>query len=220
MPEIFERPQKKGKPTSGPGVTTNVHNVVTNQTPTRPLGIFSHYRANPSGVSFVNQEENERIILFLRKHFITNIPWILATLGLAILPPLVIGLLRVSNVSFFPIPANLLIIILGFYYLVVFNFALVNFIVWFYHVGIVTQKRLLDLDVYNILNHHLAETQITEVVDVSYAQRGFLQSFFNYGDIPIQTEAIKANFEFELAPKPATVSDIITDLRSEVLGEN
>lgn len=183
------------------------------------VGLFSHYCDNPDGVKFINQEDNEAIIIFLRRHFITNIPWLFATFVLLLLPILTIALFRLSNFSLFTLPPHFLPILLSFYYLVVFNFAFVNFIVWFYHVGIVTQKRLLDLDVYNILNHQLAETNLTEIVDVSYSQRGFFQSFFDYGDIPIQTEAYKANFEFELAPKPAVVSDIITDLRPYAKGE-
>lgn len=183
------------------------------------IGLFSHYCANPSGVKFINQEENEVIVVFLRKHFITNVPWIFATLVLLLLPIPVVMLFDLSNFSLFSLPPNFIPLFIGFYYLVVLNFALVNFIIWFYHVGIVTQKRLLDLDVYNILNHHLAETNLPEIVDVSYSQRGFFQSFLDYGNIPIQTEAIKANFEFELAPKPAVVSDIITDLRPYAKGE-
>ncbi len=177
------------------------------------LGLLSAFRMHPKGIKFVNQEKDEHIILFLRRHFIINVPWILLTILFSFLPPIVYGLIVVSNLDLFTLPPSLIFILIAFYYLIIFNYALMNFIIWFYHVGIVTPKRLLDLDVYNILSHHLAETEIADVVDVSYMQRGFFQSFFNYGDVPIQTQAIKANFEFETCPKPAEVSDIITDLR-------
>jgi hypothetical protein len=183
-----------------------------------PIGLFSHYCNYPTGLHFVNQEKQESVVLFLRKHFITNVSWILTTILLLLLPIFIVAIFQVSNFSLFTLPTNFIAILILFYYALVLNYALVNFIIWFYHVGIVTQKRLLDLDVYNILSHHLAETNLVEVVDVSYAQQGFAQSFLNYGNVPIQTEAIKANFEFELAPKPAEVSDIITDLRNEMKG--
>lgn len=179
----------------------------------KSIGLLSSYTKHPKGIKFVNQERDEHIILFLRRHFIVNVPWIFLTIVFSLLPLFVFFLIEVSNINLFTIPPQLVVIIMIFYYLVVFNYALMNFIIWFYHVGIVTQKRLLDLDVYNILSHHLAETEMHDIVDVSYAQKGFFQSFFNYGDVPIQTEAIKANFEFEASPHPAEVSDIITDLR-------
>ncbi|MGH7204347.1 MAG: hypothetical protein ACREHC_07925 [Candidatus Levyibacteriota bacterium] len=219
MPDVFFQQSKDTptQPTKGPGITASVHKIVVGAAPVRSLGLFSHYFPNPGGVSFVNQEADERIILFLRQHFITNTTWILATIGLLLFPFIIFAIFTLSNFALFTLPRNFIIILLTFYYLAVFNYALVNFIVWFYHVGIVTQKRLLDLDVYNILNHHLAETYVVEVVDVSYSQQGFAQSFFNYGDVHMQTKAALANFDYELAPKPATVSDIITDLRAETV---
>lgn len=39
----------------------------------RPLASFL---MRPHGVSFETREDEEQIILFLRKHFVTNIPWI------------------------------------------------------------------------------------------------------------------------------------------------
>ena len=220
MPDIFTSSSINNNPTESnkSEKSSFIHKIATEIRPKNSIGLFSHYCPNPAGVSFVNQENNEHIVLFLRKHFITNVPWILSTALLLILPIFVIAIFLYANFSLFSISPNIIFILLVFYLLIVLNMALVNFVVWFYHVGIVTQKRLLDLDVYNILNHHLAETNVTEIVDVSYSQQGFAQSFFNYGNIPIQTEAIKANFEFELAPKPATVSDIITDLRAEIRG--
>jgi len=179
----------------------------------KPLGLLSSFHLNPKGITFQNQEDDENIVLFIRRHFIINIPWIIGTTLLLFLPPVIVWLLRFSGLELFTITPQLFFILMAFYYLVVFSYALMRFIIWFYHVGIVTPKRLLDLDVYNILSHHLAETEIADIVDVSYSQNGFFQSFFNYGDVPIQTEAIKANFEFEASPKPALVSDIITDLR-------
>lgn len=177
------------------------------------VGLFSSFRMHPKGLKFVNQEADEHIILFIRRHFIVNVPWLALTFLFSLLPIATFILIDLSNLVLFSMPPQLVVILVLFYYLIILNYALMNFIIWFYHVGIVTPKRLLDLDVYNILSHHLAETEIADVVDVSYAQKGFFQSFFNYGNVPIQTQAIKANFEFEASPLPAEVSDIITDLR-------
>lgn len=182
------------------------------------ISLLSHYCEKPQGLHFVNQEENEEIVLFLRRHFATNIPWILITFMLLLLPIAVFALFNASNFTLFSIPTSLIIVLLGFYYLIVFNYALLNFITWFYDIGIVSKKRLIDLDANNILHHHWAETELGDVVDVSVTQQGFFQSFFNYGNVHIQTEAVKANFEFVAAPKPATASDIISDLKAVITG--
>jgi hypothetical protein len=182
-------------------------------------GLFNAYCLYPKGITFINQEDGEKLLLFLRRHFITNVPWILLTILFLFVPPIITTIFAITNFAPFLIPPQMTFVIITFYYLAIVNYALGKFIVWFYHVGIVTHKRLLDLDVDNILTYHLAETEMRDIVDVSYSQKGFFQSFFNFGNVPIQTEAIKANFEFEEAPHPAEVADIITDLRPHSKGD-
>ena len=216
MPDIFTAPDKNTKEDTAAAVVSSVipqRGSLRNLPNPTTLGLLSMFRMRPKGVTFVNQEEDEEIVLFIRRHFVTNFPWIFLTALFLVLPLVTVFFFHLTDFVLFDISPMLLTFMIIFYYLVVITYALMQFIVWFYHVGIVTQKRLLDLDVYNVLNHHLAETEIADVVDVSYSQRGFFQSFFNYGDVPIQTTAIKANFEFELSPRPSTVADIITDLR-------
>lgn len=183
------------------------------------VSLFSHYCEKPKGINFVNQEADEEILLFLRRHFATNIPWLIVTFLLLFLPVITFVLFNVSNFTLFAIPVSLIIILLGFYYLIVLNYALLNFITWFYDMGIISRKRLIDLDANNILHHHWAETDIADIVDVSVTQQGFFSSFFNYGNIHIQTEAVKANFEYVAVPKPSTASDIISDLKVWVINK-
>lgn len=223
MPDIFTATEKKPEEIVGKAeakvAIEEKHSLIPQRgilkTLPKPssLGLLSTFRMRPTGVKFVNQEEDEEIILFIRRHFITNFPWIFLTALFLMLPLVAVFFFQLSGLVLFDLSPQLTVVMVSFYYLIILTYALMQFIVWFYHVGIVTQKRLLDLDVYNVLSHHLAETEIADIVDVSYAQRGFFQSFFNYGDVPIQTEAIKANFEFEASPQPAVVSDVITDLR-------
>lgn len=181
-------------------------------------GLLSSYCVRPEGIGFANQEPDEMIILFVRRHFITNVPWILTTLLLYILPPVLFSLMQVLNLSFGTFPIGLLIVLTGFYYLVVTSYAFSKFVSWFYNIGIITQKRLVDLDTTNILSHNTAAASFKELVDIKFIQRGFLQSFFDYGNVDIQTEAIRANFEFDAAPKPTKIVDIISDLRIATKG--
>lgn len=176
----------------------------------KPMGLFAAFAKQPKGVIFVNQEPDEAILLFLRRHFITNIPWILATLILCFLPPVILFFL--SLIAFSP-PPGITIVLIGFYYLIVSTYAFSHFISWFYNIGIVTQKRIIDLDSLNILAHNTTTANFDEIVDVTFHQRGFFQSTFDYGNIHIQTEAMKTNFEFDATPKPTEVTDIISDLR-------
>jgi hypothetical protein len=182
------------------------------------VGLFSAYCVRPKDLTFVNQESDEIVILFLRRHFITNVPWLLSTFFLSIIPLILFLLSQITSVSFFDLPTSVTIVLTGFYYLIVIGYAFGKFVSWFYNIGIVTQKRIVDIDSTNILSQDTATANLNEIVDVKFIQRGFFQSFFNYGNVVIQTEAIHANFLFDAAPRPTDVSDIISDLRVATKG--
>lgn len=178
----------------------------------QPVGFFSTFCENPEGVSFQNQEHDEVIILFLRKHFITNVPWI-ATVALLIFLPLFVYLFLISqSFSLISFSNELKTIIIAFYYLLVFAYAYISFITWYYDVFIISQKRIVDIDFSDLIYHHMAITKIELVQDVIYSQTGFLRSFFNYGNLFIQTAGNNPNFDALAIPQPAKAAHIISNL--------
>ncbi len=102
-----------------------------------------------------------------------------------------------------------------FYYVITIGYALTELLNWFYNIGIVTKTRLIDIDYSHVTHKSIAITRIGDIVDAEYKQGGFLGNIFNYGDIFIQTEGLKPNFEFPSVPQPAEIIDIIIDLKSK-----
>ncbi len=178
----------------------------------QPVHFFSSFCENPDGISFQNQEHDEVVILFLRKHFITNVPWIATAVFLIILPLIPPLFFTESSFPFNNISHPLRIIITFFYYLIVFAYAFINFITWYYDVFIITQKRVVDIDFSDLLYHHMAITKLDLVQDVIYSQSGFLRSLFNYGDLFIQTAGNNPNFDGLAIPQPARAANIISNL--------
>lgn len=176
---------------------------------TRPrfYSAFSYY---PEGVKFQDQEADEEVILLVRQHFITNLPWILGFFLLSILPPLFF-----TFAPFFfliPVSEDLLFLSTVFYYLVLFSFTFLYFTVWYFNVGIATNKRLIDIDVHNILVRVLSEARLNSIQDITVTQVGGIRSIFNYGDVDIQTEGLKQNIEYYKVPKPNFVRTVIGNL--------
>lgn len=203
MPDLFVANTKQAH-------KTKPINKETDIVRSSKMGILTTFCQNPKGITFENQEENEEVILFIRRHIITNVPWVAITLTLLIVPFFLQALLPFLGYEF--VPSTYWVIGLGFYYLVVIGYALLQFTAWFYNVGIVTNIRVVDIDINGITNRNIAAAVVQDIVDVEYSQRGFIQSFFDYGNVHMQTEGLKANFEFLLIPKPAQVSDIISGL--------
>lgn len=172
---------------------------------------FSSYCHYPKNVWFEDQEEDEEIILIIRRHFITNVPWIFFGILFALFPIILFPFLL--QFSPFGLPsASVQSLAILFYYLGIFGFLLLNFTLWYFNVGIVTNIRIRDIDIHGLLYRHIAEAKLETVQDISYDQIGFVRSVFNYGDVFIQTAGTIANVEFDKAPKPATVARIIGDI--------
>lgn len=173
-------------------------------------GIFSAFIPSPKNVRFENQEEEEKLILLLRRHTITNIPWIFITAILIVIP---------FFYQLFPLfdflPKHYLPILFLGWYLLIVAFVFENFLLWFYNIYIITDERIIDVDFYHVLYKEISDAKIDKIQDVSYNQRGIFQAMFNYGDILIQTAAEKTQFVFEKIPNPDQVVSVINLLIAE-----
>jgi hypothetical protein len=179
------------------------------------LRFFTAFQVKPQGLHFEDQEENERIELFLRRHFLSNLDWIMMSIVSVLIPPLGSLLFFVIDLSAFTIPGRFTLILLLFYYLILLGYAYINFVMWFYNVGIVTNQRVIDVDLSSLTTKNVAATTIRDIKDVSYHQKGLLSSFFDYGDVFIQTEGLRSNFEFNAVPHPDKIADTISTLVSK-----
>lgn len=192
--------------------TTKKKSILTTD-PDLPKGLmhfFTNFRLFPEGVTVENQEPDETIVLFLRRDFSTNIPWILISILLLFLPFLLTFLPDALSLSF--LPTSFFVIFNLFYYLLVIGYVIINFSNWFYNMSLVTNQRVFDLDYANITYKHVSSTIMRNIKDVSYVQAGFFRSFFDFGDVRVQTEAEIPNFLFDSVPRPAKVEDIVLDL--------
>lgn len=177
------------------------------------VGLFTTFAPLPEGVTFETKEPEEQVLLLVRKHFITNVTWVLITLFLFLFSFFLFPFLRsdtFSEVLF--IPDTYLIILSFFYYLILAGYVLQQFATWFYQIGLITNERIVDVDFHTLMSRNVAYTDIVDVVDVEIIQKGFLHNAFNYGTVQMQTEGMKANFEFIDIPDPHTVADVISDL--------
>ncbi len=171
---------------------------------------FSSFCFYPANVSFETQQPDEEIILLIRRDFITNVPWIAGVLSLIIIPFLVAPFYDFLF-PFLSLSDLTLSYILVFYFLIVFGFIILKFSLWYFHVSFVTNIRIVDIDVHGILIRDTTETRLELVEDISHKQHGFIPSLFDYGFVHIQTAGSQQNIEFDKAPQPARIAEIIGD---------
>jgi hypothetical protein len=179
----------------------------------RDMHSLSAFVHNPNGVSFQTQKEKEVIILFLRAHLITNLSWIIISFILCFIPPIALPLIANFGIDFLTgAMKNYTLIIILSYYSLIFSYIFISFLHWFYNVFIVTSERVVDIDYSDIVVHNIAVASLSHVQDVNYTQSGFIPTFFNYGDLFIQTAGDERNFEGYSVPRPRDATHIIGDL--------
>lgn len=204
-----EPPQSPHRPNIAKSTGNPYIGTHSKKNPSTPH-FFTAYSHHPKNVWFDDQEQNEEIILIIRRHFITNVPWITTAIIFALFPIALPLILRFSPIALPSTEVQLLIIAL--YYLGIFGFILLSFTLWYFNVGVITNIRIRDIDIHGLLYRDISETKLETVQDVSYNQIGLIRSIFNYGDVFVQTAGTIANVEFDRAPKPATVARIIGDI--------
>jgi len=171
-------------------------------------GVFSAFVVRPK-VRFQAQEPGEEVVLLLRRHWITNLPWFLEAI-LMILGPL--ALKFISPFTFLPLRFQLVAVII--WYLLVIGFVFEKFLSWYFNVYIVTNKRVVDLDFYNIIYYNQAQADLNQITDMNITVSGVVRLLFNFGDLVIETAAEAPNLEFSAVPNPRKVMEIIEQLKS------
>jgi membrane protein YdbS with pleckstrin-like domain len=210
MADIFVAPKLKKK--MWESVPSPEHIPVLKKS--ENMSAFSTFRQNPTGVRFQNQKQDESIVLFLRSHLIVNVLWVTMSVIAIIIPIIILAVLPSLKLEFLSssVSIRFTIIFVLFYYLLVSSYVFINFLHWFYNVFIATTKRVVDIDYSDIIIHNIAITSITQVQDVNYTQSGFISTFFNYGNIFVQTAGTETNFEAYSVPKPTKATNIIGNL--------
>ncbi len=210
MPDIFN-PQTK-EPEKTQEVVPAKKSALVQGKP-KHIHHLASFCDHPDGVRFENQQPDEQILLFLRRHFVTNVPWIFLASILLLLPPLLFLFFPTFPDMFFSsLPGTFIRVFFIFYYLVITTFVIVEFMTWYFNTSFVTQKRIVDVDFSDLLYHDVAVTKLSLVEETNYTQVGFIRSLFNYGDVYVQTAAEKLHFDFLAVPQPKRVVDIVQNL--------
>lgn len=171
--------------------------------------LFHTFSVRPH-VKFETQSPDETVVLIIRKHPFTQIYWVFNSILI-----LLIGLL----VCFFILPQFFdpqhIFIFELFLVFFTFSYIWLNFLLWFFTVGIITNQRILDLDFFNVLYKEFTATTIEHVSDLTTKVGGFFRSFLNFGAVFVKTQGFEQNIEFIDVPRPAEIVEIINNLMNE-----
>lgn len=177
---------------------------------------FTAFSIMPKGLSVEIQDKNEKILLLVRRHIVTNLKWVTVTVLLVFSP------LLFSIAPFYSqIPVNFQFMGIVLWYLLTLALSLEGFLNWYFDMFIVTDERIIDIDFKNLIYRNVTSTKIDRIEDVTYTVSGAIPSFMDFGNVMIQTagagmgmdpQETSPHMEIYDTPHPAKVAKLINEL--------
>lgn len=179
------------------------------------FGLFPAFFEKPLKIRFEQQEPDEFIELFLRKHWFTNVGWILTALFLSVLPFIIVITDVMLNLGFTTnLPASISTGIIIVWYMILMAYVIENFLYWYFNIYIVTNKHIVDVNYSSLLSRSVVEVKLADVESQKSSIKGVVRQLFNFGDVVIETAAENQRIDFIDIPKPDLVADRVQDLKS------
>lgn len=163
---------------------------------------------------FPGQRHNEEVILVLRKHKITLLPYALQIILLSLLPMIFYNFIApLAFPAFLEAPYKMIFIFLSLIY---FGFIwILIFIIWvdyYLDIWIVTDQRMLDVEQIGFFHRVVSELDLKRIQDITSNVSGMLATMFGFGNIRIQTAAEEHRFELKSIPHPIATRRKIVEL--------
>ncbi|MBI4040146.1 PH domain-containing protein [Candidatus Daviesbacteria bacterium] len=174
----------------------------------------------PDRILFPQLEPEEQIELVLRRHGFTNLPWIVATILLILVPFFIPKLVQLLGLNLAAVPGQILSGALILWYMLVLAYVIESFLSWYFNIFIVTNLHLINVGLNSLLNKNVTQNGLADVESVSSSVTGVFGELFNFGNVVVETAAEKLEINFQSVPQPDFVADRIQDLRSELPEEN
>jgi len=170
------------------------------------------------GHFFPEQHENEKIILFTRRHWINFFGHLMIT---ALIGAVIEVLIYLSYlyIPFINESADAAVIVFTLGAIVALMVWLIMFIGWvdyYLDIWMVTNERIVEIKQNALFNRQISELDLEDIEDVSAKVVGFLGTLLGYGTIFVQTAATTEMFEFLRIPKPYEVQKVVLMLKSQM----
>ena len=161
----------------------------------------------PRNTSFLGKEDDESVVLILRKHWQFLLPTILECIFLLLLPFILSVIIpNLPNRGLFVFSLFLVSLLISS------SLLIYRYVRWFYNVNIITDQRVIDMDFETLFSHKTTEARLEKIEDITFKQIGILSNLFDIGSIYIQTAGAKSEIEFKGIHNPKQVQDILSDL--------
>jgi len=94
---------------------------------------------------------------------------------------------------------------------VVLIIAFEGFLYWYFNVTLITAQKIIDIDFEPVLYKGVDLAPLSKIEETDSKTAGIFGTFFNFGNVAVQTAGATVAIEMRNVPRPAHVADIILD---------
>jgi uncharacterized membrane protein YdbT with pleckstrin-like domain len=98
------------------------------------------------------------------------------------------------------------------------SYAFYYFLLWFYDVYIITNKRVIAVQQKGLFSKEFAEIELDKIKDVSYSIKGVFATLFRFGNVKIKGEDI--DLELESLSDPDEAQEMLKKLSQNAKAKN
>lgn len=170
---------------------------------------------------FPGQRKGEEIAFTLRRHPITLAPAALA-LAFMVLLPIVFYAFFMSYVmrGFLYKPyGDIFFLLTVIYYGFVWIIAFIEWLDYYLDILVITNKRIMNIKQMGLFHRVVSELELERIQDITSFVDGAVQTFFDFGNLEIQTASEENKIQPKAIPHPVKVRRKIMEL-CEALDEN
>lgn len=162
------------------------------------------------GVTFCNQNPDEKVIKVLRRGFILELGWIIPSIIIYFVILILKDYIGVT-VSQKEIKDLVLTFLnTGTLFLIFYSFN--KYLNWFYSVNIITNQRIVDFEFKELGIKNIVECQVKNIQSVAVKNEGFASFIFGLATLQILTSGDNPNIDFEFIYNSNEVQDLISDM--------
>lgn len=168
---------------------------------------------------FPAQEEKEKIIRVMRKHWFTYVIFLVVTI-LMLIPFIAAAVFWLINQeTLAPVFSNLLAAFGPAYLLTILGLMIYGFVDNYFDICIITDHRIVEITQNGFFKREISEVNLRQIQDVKAEVVGVFPTLLHFGDIHIQTAGETPNFSFFSLPHPYEISKKILDLHEAYVND-
>ncbi len=163
--------------------------------------------------------EEDKIILFTRKHWFSFIGQAFLSV-LLVLIPIILMVLALHFKHHFTrgLIADFLVLGLSIYYLIIMTYIFTAWLTFYYDIYLVTKDAVIDVTQQGFFGRRISQVSLLRVQDVTSTVQGFFPTLFGYGNVLVESAGEQSqNFLIQSVPKPQEMCAKIMELHDKII---